>query len=354
MSLASLRVQHLIFNKVLKVCIVLTYLVILAGSVVRNTGSGMGCPDWPKCFGQWVPPTTEAQLPENYRDKFVEHRRQRNQRFAHLLEMVGKHDVAQHILTEEKVYTETPFNAYHTWIEYVNRLLGALLGVGLIVALFLSLPYFKYRPGIPLRMVGIIVLTAIQGWFGSIVVSTNLLPGTITVHMVLALAILAALVLLYVRTSPGKRIHGALRLGNTLWYALGVLLVLSLVQVFLGTQVRQNVDVVAEHLGQDARNKWIDELGVVFKIHRSFSILVLGLTGFILYQVNRFVNHYWTVYRMTWILVMLVGLETVSGISMAWFGMPGWAQPVHMLVGSMVIGAQVYLLAVLSSRRQIA
>lgn len=354
MSLAQLRVQHRAFNSVVKLSIVLTYLVILAGSVVRNTGSGMGCPDWPKCFGQWVPPTSEAQLPNDYRNHYVEHRRQRNERFAALLDKIGKSDVAKHILTDEAVYNETPFNAFHTWTEYVNRLVGALLGLSLVVAFALSLPYFKMRPAIPLRMFGIIVLTAIQGWFGSIVVSTNLLPGTITVHMALAIAILTALILLYVRTSQGKQIYGALRLGNTLWYAFGTLLLLSLIQVYLGTQVRQNVDIVAAELGRESRHTWIDQLGVAFKIHRSFSFLILGLTGFVVYQVNRFMNHYWVVYRMTWILAVLVLIETLSGISMAWFGMPVLAQPIHMLVGSMVIGAQVYLLAVLSSRRHIA
>lgn len=144
-----------------KINVVLILLVILAGSVVRSTQSGMGCPDWPKCYGLFIPPTHIDQLPHNYK-----------QIYAH-----------QGIPAED-------FDAVKTWIEYINRLLGAILGITVFLQLLSSLYHWKQDKTITLLSIAIFLGTGFQGWLGALVVASNLAPLKITIHMLMAMALL--------------------------------------------------------------------------------------------------------------------------------------------------------------------
>ena len=87
------------FQKLAVTSVAMTLLLVTIGVIVRATGSGMGCPDWPRCFGSWIPPASAAELPPQF-DRSL-------------------------------------FNPTLMWTEYLNRLLGVTVGF-LILATVVS------------------------------------------------------------------------------------------------------------------------------------------------------------------------------------------------------------------------
>src|SRR5450432_1808693 len=116
------------FQKTNLITIFLLFILILAGGIVRSTGSGMGCPDWPKCFGGYIPPTNSSQLPADYKQKYVAGNLAKNQRFAKTLDVFGYSDLAHRIREDRSILIPEEFNAAKTWTEYVNRLIGVTSG----------------------------------------------------------------------------------------------------------------------------------------------------------------------------------------------------------------------------------
>ncbi len=339
------------YRKLTTVTLVAVYLLILAGGIVRSTGSGMGCPDWPRCFGTWVPPTNVSELPADYQDFYADYRHAKNVKFAKYLDFFGYASVGEAILADESIKQEAEFNKYKTWTEYINRLLGAIVGLLIILCVAGSLKYLKSERRIFTLAIASLVLVLIQGWIGSVVVSTNLLQWLITVHMVLALVILAVLTGLYFYSNK-KGISGQLKKKKQLQYLLIVSMILMLIQVVFGTQVRESLDIVAERLGNVDRESWISGLGLEFYIHRSYSI-VLALVHFYLFYVllkanpnqSKLVFH-------TKVLLTFILVEILSGAIMAYFAVPFWVQPIHLVLGSLIFGWQFYLLLQVTSVKE--
>jgi cytochrome c oxidase assembly protein subunit 15 len=332
------------YRNLVKVTLVAVYLLILAGGIVRSTGSGMGCPDWPKCFGQWVPPTSAAELPEDYQDFYAEYRHQKNIKFAKYLDVFGYSEIGKAILDDESIKEEAAFNASKTWTEYVNRLLGAVVGFLIILCVAGSLKYMRSYKAIFVLAISSLVLVLIQGWIGSVVVSTNLLSWLITIHMVLALVILAVLTALYfvVARKPENRkleFQDHKKITNVLVVAM----LMILLQVILGTQVRESLDIVADRLGEALRGSWIEGLGLEFYVHRSFSIAIAIIHIYLLFKLYQAKEKFRNIFRNVKVLMSLIILEILSGTIMAYFAIPFWAQPIHLVLGSMIFGAQFYI-----------
>lgn len=320
------------FRKLSFSTLIAVLFLILVGGVVRTTGSGMGCPDWPKCFGQWIPPTTVAQLPADYKEQYAQYREAKNVKFAGYLKKVGLVETANKLTDDPAVLIEADFNALKTWIEYVNRLVGAVIGLFILGVFAYSLKFLKSRPLLPILATSILVMVLFQGWFGSIVVSTNLTTWTITIHMLLALLIVAMLVVLW-------EVAGAqfsLDMSTESWLMLiGMVILFS--QIVMGTKVRESVDVIAQ-TGSD-RSTWIGSLGSIFVFHRSFSWIVLIIHVIIYLRLNKIDElRPLSLYLFSAVLAVML-----SGIAMAYASIPAFVQPLHLLIATAAFALQVML-----------
>jgi cytochrome c oxidase assembly protein subunit 15 len=350
------------FRFVSLLTVVAVYLLILVGGVVRSTGSGMGCPDWPKCFGQWIPPTEASQLPPNYKEVYTAQRVAKNQKLARTLQRLGFAQVAGSIFAHPTQYIETDFNPVKTWIEYVNRLLGALIGVFVFLTVVSALPLWQRDRSIFWLALASFLLTGVQGYLGSLVVSTNLLPVMVTVHMALALVIVALLLYAVDRVRWGSSTHSlATTAGENvvagrpkvvvqgwLWAAL----LLTFWQIMLGTQVREQVDIVSAAAGYVGRENWVSRLGSVFSIHRTVSAVVVLLNVYVSYELWQLGRIH--LRRLVIATMATIGLEVVAGIVLASFALPAAVQPVHLTLATMLFGVQfLSILAVARARKSL-
>jgi cytochrome c oxidase assembly protein subunit 15 len=317
--------------------LVAVYVLILVGGIVRSTGSGMGCPDWPKCFGNWVPPTSVEQLPENYKDIYSDYRNKKNQKFARYLQMIGLEETAKKIVGDKGVLEEADFNPAKTWVEYGNRIVGVIIGLLIFAVFVVSLKFWKTNRKITITALSTLLLVGFQGWIGSFVVSTNLTPWTVTVHMFLALVIVALLIIL-VEQSNTENEH--IVSAPVFWWLVSCIVVL-LIQILLGTQVREAVDHIARLA---ARNEWISSLGLVFIIHRAFSWLVLIMHGILIWNLRKTRG----LKAFPLALILLILGTILTGVGMAWFAVPPFLQPVHLLLATISFGMQFIMLLKIS------
>ncbi|HYG18905.1 MAG TPA: COX15/CtaA family protein [Ohtaekwangia sp.] len=330
------------FHKLSLLTLIAVYVLILIGGIVRSTGSGMGCPDWPKCFGSWVPPTDVAELPADYKQVYANHRDKKNQRFARYLRLIGMGETADQLLNDKSVLVEGDFNPTKTWIEYFNRVTGVIIGFLIFAVFVYSLKFWKSDRKITVIAFVTLLLVSFQGWLGSFVVSSNLTPWTITVHMFVALVIVALLVYL-VHTSSQRNVMIPSTTG--FWWLMACIAVV-LVQILLGTQVREAIDSVARIA---ERAQWIPAIEAEFAMHRSFSWIVLLLHVGLVLNLRK--SQELKGFLLTLILLILGTIFT--GIGMAWFAVPAFLQPVHLLLATGCFGVQFLFLLKLNPKEPI-
>jgi cytochrome c oxidase assembly protein subunit 15 len=179
-----------------------------------------------------------------------------------------------------------------------------------------------------------------QAWFGSIVVATNLVPWTITVHLFFAIVIIAIQAIILLLVSPSQQIK--LHLSAPMRWIVGITFLITFIQMFLGTQVRESIDMLT--MQGYGRDSWTDKLGMPFYIHRSFSWLVL-----ILLTVLAWLNFKGPKQRLIYMAFIVLAIELTSGVLLAYADMPGLVQTSHLIFATWLL--TILLLATLRMRK---
>jgi len=277
----------------------------------------MGCPDWPKCFGRYIPPTNISELPLDYKERYKVHG------------------------------YEAEFNPVKTWIEYVNRLLGAVVGFLMLLVVSFSVPLIKKD----WKLFGLSLLTlfliGFEAWLGKLVVSTNLSPMMVTIHMAGSLVIVSLLIWILIRTFPQRFTYSKETIHTKFNFLIVLLLLLIFLQISIGTQVREEIDLIIVANNNSNRELWIDSLGKVFLFHRVIGYGLLILSAYLYFGFRKSVKNR-VISKSISIVFYCVLLETLSGIALAVFSLPPYLQPVHLLLSTIVFGLLFFVFTIIN------
>lgn len=292
-----------------------TYFLIFLGGLVRVSGAGLGCPDWPRCFDRWIPPTDASQLPATV-------------------------DISA-------------FNFTLAWIEYINRLVGVVIGFLILATAFLAVRRFSSNKKILLPSIASLLLVIFQGWYGSKVVESELNPNTVTIHLVVALVIISLLVYVtqqaYFLESPVEEARATYP-EKSLWVA--ALWALTIFQVILGTQVRGALQLLRETMPLSTDLEWMENVGALGHIHGVFGMLVAGATWFVGYTLlTQSKSPSPLVSRSLQAMMGLMLAQVMLGGAMVSIGMPGLIQIFHQWIASVQIGLMLIVYVALREKR---
>jgi cytochrome c oxidase assembly protein subunit 15 len=287
------------FQKYALASTVATYFLIFIGGLVRVSGAGLGCPDWPKCFGRWIPPLSHNQIP------------------------VG--------------FDASTFNITLAWIEYINRLAGMITGLLILITALLAIKNFRNSKPVLISSILAAILVAIQGWYGSVVVKSQLMPTTVSIHMLLALIIVSLLI--YVTHSSfhlSSNISGSELTPERKW--LLYLWIISIIQILLGTGIRSQVEVIWEHYPLLIVSEVLSRVGVINYIHTFLGIVLAIGTVLIGQKILKKDNLSILSKQSVWILFVLIILQILIGINLQVIGLPPILQVFHLWIASIYIG----------------
>ncbi|MEW6015912.1 MAG: COX15/CtaA family protein [Candidatus Zixiibacteriota bacterium] len=302
-------------NKFLKFAFIstlATYFVIFLGGLVRVSGAGLGCPDWPRCFGRWFPPTSVNQLPPDIDPSL--------------------------------------FNFTLAWIEYVNRLGGVALGILIFILAILALTKVRQYPRLLYPTLASLLLVAFQGWQGGQVVASELEPLFVSVHMGIAFIIVSLLIYVtqqaYYIVKPDEEKNAVYPGKTDRWILL--LWILTFIQIVMGTEIRSSVEILQKEFPLLSESEYLGRVGIVSHLHTFLGIVIaIGAwqtAGKILRTAK---NPSPLVRQSSWGLMALVALQVLVGALLMIIGLPEVMQVFHLWLASLLVGTLLILFSAL-------
>ena len=287
------------------VSIITTYLLIFFGGLVRVSGAGMGCPDWPKCFGRWIPPTNINQVPEIYLEKF---------------------------------------NIVLAWVEYINRLFGAVVGFVILLSCLFAYLYFKENKDVFFPILAALLLTLVEGWLGSVLVHSVLNPITITLHLLLALIIIGLIIYSAIRAYIV--INGNSEMNSNYpqkvkWLVFSIITCM-VIEIIIGTEIRGALDMSRKDNPLVEGAILLKMLGSFKYAHTVLGILLISITY---YLRKILINLKLSCSRLMLFSVnsmfVIFFLQILLGEFLVFFDVKPVVQLFHMWFSSLLIGLGV-------------
>ena len=311
------------FQKLNWVLVFMTFDLIVFGAFTRLTDSGLGCPDWPGCYGTSNP----------------------------------WHAIGEIQLAEASMPTG-PVTVIKAWIEMIHRYLAMTVGALILIQVGLARSKLKSLGKKPLLgSLSLLLLVCVQGAFGAWTVTLKLQPIIVSTHLILALVLLACLTI-YAQQEWEEKSSSILRFRiKPLSAKLLLLASITLgTQIFLGAWVSTNYAVLAcpdfptcmgtfwpetawhegftlwRGLGLNAQGESITPaaLQTIHWAHRLFSLLALGARGLLGASALQLSNSAISgLGRLAKLLLCLLSLQALTGISNVVFQWPLLAALMH-------------------------
>ena len=317
------RPGYSFFQKLNWVLVFMTFDLIVFGAFTRLTDSGLGCPDWPGCYGVSNP--------------------------FHALSQIQQ---------AESAMPTGPVTVIKAWIEMIHRYLAMTVGALILIQLALAFSKMKSLGRTPfIASLGLLLLVCIQGAFGAWTVTLKLQPIIVTMHLMLALVLLACLTAYAQQTWHDQSFTvRVIRIRPLSAQLLLIASVILFIQVFLGAWVSTNYAVLAcpdfptclgsawpetdwaegfslwRQLGLNAQGEFISPIALqtIHWAHRLFAVLVLIVLGSLALKALQLTNSALLgLGRFAKLLLALLLLQVITGISNVVFQWPLIAALLH-------------------------